>query len=105
MGLTWIDHDTIEKPVEEFAAVKSKLTKTLYTTMDGNVKPKTTLKLLETHVSEDSDEKSPTTPLQPPPGSTLQSSMSTSSSVSSSGTTASTTTEKNKKLSKLCALL
>uniref|UniRef100_A0A1A9WNF2 Phosphodiesterase n=1 Tax=Glossina brevipalpis TaxID=37001 RepID=A0A1A9WNF2_9MUSC len=160
MGLTWIDHDTIEKPVEEFAAcsdedikdieftvttlncnqqqqqqqqqhaddsstpehqrsisrlsikktgaigkaVKSKLTKTLYTSMDGNVKPKTTLKILETHVSEDSDDKSPTTPLQPPSASNLQSSISTSSSVSSSGTTASTT-EKNKKLSKLCALL
>ncbi|KAM7359224.1 phosphodiesterase 6 [Cochliomyia hominivorax] len=151
MGLTWIDHDTIDKPVEEFAAcaeedirdieftvttlnchpqqhsdetstpehhrgtsrlsmkktgaigkaVKSKLTKTLYNSMDG-VKPKTSLKLLETHVSEDLDDKSPTSPSQPPSGSTGQ--MSASSSISSSCTTTSAT-DKNKKRSKLCALL
>ncbi|KAI8118322.1 5'-cyclic phosphodiesterase, cGMP-specific 3' [Lucilia cuprina] len=151
MGLTWIDHDTIDKPVEEFAAcaeedikdieftvttlnchqqqhsdetstpehhrgtsrlsmkktgaigkaVKSKLTKTLYNSMDG-VKPKTSLKLLETHASEDLDDKSPTSPSQPPSGSTGQ--MSASSSISSSCTTTSAT-DKNKKRSKLCALL
>uniref|UniRef100_A0A1I8MS12 Phosphodiesterase n=1 Tax=Musca domestica TaxID=7370 RepID=A0A1I8MS12_MUSDO len=152
MGLTWIDHDTIDKPVEEFAAcndeeikdieftvttlnchqqhsddtstpehqrgisrlsmkktgalgkaVKSKLTKTLYNSMDGS-KPKTSLKLLETHASEDLEDKSPTSPSQPtgPGGSTGQ--MSASSSISSSCTTNSMT-DKNKKRSKLCALL
>ncbi|XP_061393022.1 cGMP-specific 3',5'-cyclic phosphodiesterase [Musca vetustissima] len=152
MGLTWIDHDTIDKPVEEFAAcndeeikdieftvttlnchqqhsddtstpehqrgisrlsikktgalgkaVKSKLTKTLYNSMDGS-KPKTSLKLLETHASEDLEDKSPTSPSQPtgPAGSTGQ--MSASSSISSSCTTNSIT-DKNKKRSKLCALL
>lgn len=82
-------------------AVKSKLTKTLYNSMDG-VKPKSSLKLLETHASEDLDDKSPTSPSQPPSGSTGQ--MSASSSISSSCTTASVT-DKNKKRSKLCALL
>ncbi|XP_073817223.1 phosphodiesterase 6 [Musca autumnalis] len=157
MGLTWIDHDTIDKPVEEFAAcndeeikdieftvttlnchqqqqqhsddtstpehhrgisrlsmkktggalgkaVKSKLTKTLYNSMDGS-KPKTSLKLLETHASEDLEDKSPTSPSQPtgpPVGSTGQ--MSASSSISSSCTTNSMT-DKNKKRSKLCSLL
>ncbi|XP_059219754.1 cGMP-specific 3',5'-cyclic phosphodiesterase [Stomoxys calcitrans] len=152
MGLTWIDHDTIDKPVEEFAActdedikdieftvttlnchqhsddtstpehqrgisrlsikktgalgkaVKSKLTKTLYNSMDG-AKPKTSLKLLETHASEDLDDKSPTSPSQPP-GTAVGSTghMSTSSSISSACTTNSAT-DKNKKRSKLCALL
>lgn len=81
-------------------AVKSKLTKTLYNSMDG-VKPKNSLKLLETHVSEDLDDKSPTSPSQPP-CSTGQ--ISASSSISSSCTTTSAT-DKNKKRSKLCALL
>ncbi|XP_075148817.1 phosphodiesterase 6 [Haematobia irritans] len=151
MGLTWIDHDTIDKPVEEFAActdedikdieftvttlnchqhsddtstpehqrgisrlsmkktgalgkaVKSKLTKTLYNSMDG-AKPKTSLKLLETHASEDLDDKSPTSPSQPPGAVGSTGHMSTSSSISSACTTHSVT-DKNKKRSKLCALL
>lgn len=150
MGLTWIDHDTIDKPVEEFAgcadeeikdieftvttlncnqqqsqhgtddsqtpehqrsgsrlsikktgalgkAVRSKLSKTLYNSMDGS-KPKTSLKLLESHVSEDMDDKSPTSPSQPQAGSMGR--MSASSSTSSAGTV-----DKTKKRSKLCALL
>ncbi|XP_037950287.1 cGMP-specific 3',5'-cyclic phosphodiesterase [Teleopsis dalmanni] len=145
MGLTWIDHDTIDKPVEEFAAcadeeikdieftvttlnchqqqhsddttpehhrggsrlsikktgalgkvVRSKLTKSLYNSMDG-VKPKTSLKLLESHVSEDLEDKSPTSPSQAVAGSGH---MSTSSSTSSAGIV-----DKTKKRSKLCALL
>ncbi|XP_068157489.1 cGMP-specific 3',5'-cyclic phosphodiesterase isoform X2 [Drosophila tropicalis] len=149
MGLTWIDHDTIDKPVEEFAgcadedikdieftvqtlncnqqsqetdahttpehhrsgsrlsmkktgalgkAVRSKLSKTLYNSMDGS-KPKTSLKLLESHVSEDMDDKSPTSPSQPHGGSVGR--MSASSSTSSAGTVV----DKTKKRSKLCALL
>ncbi|XP_030573302.1 cGMP-specific 3',5'-cyclic phosphodiesterase isoform X1 [Drosophila novamexicana] len=149
MGLTWIDHDTIDKPVEEFAGcadeeikdieftvttlncnqqsqhggddshtpehqrsgsrlsikktgalgkvVRSKLSKTLYNSMDGS-KPKTSLKLLESHVSEDMDDKSPTSPSQPHLGSVGR--MSASSSTSSAGTV-----DKSKKRSKLCALL
>lgn len=149
MGLTWIDHDTIDKPVEEFAGcadeeikdieftvttlncnqqsqhggddshtpehqrsgsrlsikktgalgkvVRSKLSKTLYNSMDGS-KPKTSLKLLESHVSEDMDDKSPTSPSQPNAGSVGR--MSASSSTSSAGTV-----DKTKKRSKLCALL
>ncbi|XP_017486581.1 PREDICTED: cGMP-specific 3',5'-cyclic phosphodiesterase isoform X2 [Rhagoletis zephyria] len=151
MGLTWIDHDTIDKPVEEFAgcadeeikdieftvttlnchpqqqhgddastpehhrgstrlsikktgalgkAVRSKLTKTLYNSMDG-VKQKSSFKLLDTHVSEDLDDKSPTSPSQPTaagPGH-----ISASSSTSSAGTVG--TAEKSKKRSKLCSLL
>ncbi|XP_032584415.1 cGMP-specific 3',5'-cyclic phosphodiesterase [Drosophila mojavensis] len=151
MGLTWIDHDTIDKPVEEFAGcadeeikdieftvttlncnqhggsagggedthtpehqrsssrlsikktgalgkvVRSKLSKTLYNSMDGS-KPKTSLKLLESHVSEDMDDKSPTSPSQPHSGSVGR--MSASSSTSSAGTV-----DKSKKRSKLCALL
>ncbi|KAL7728648.1 hypothetical protein ACLKA6_004032 [Drosophila palustris] len=150
MGLTWIDHDTIDKPVEEFAGcadeeikdieftvttlncnqqqsqhggddshtpehqrsssrlsikktgalgkvVRSKLSKTLYNSMDGS-KPKTSLKLLESHVSEDMDDKSPTSPSQPQAGSMGR--MSASSSTSSAGTV-----DKTKKRSKLCALL
>ncbi|XP_030375868.1 cGMP-specific 3',5'-cyclic phosphodiesterase [Scaptodrosophila lebanonensis] len=151
MGLTWIDHDTIDKPVEEFAGcadeeikdieftvttlncnqqlgsggggddsntpehqrsgsrlsikktgalgkvVRSKLTKTLYNSMDG-AKPKTSLKLLESHVSEDLDDKSPTSPCQPHGGNVGR--MSASSSTSSAGTV-----DKSKKRSKLCALL
>ncbi|KAH8310282.1 hypothetical protein KR044_000444 [Drosophila immigrans] len=153
MGLTWIDHDTIDKPVEEFAGcadeeikdieftvttlncnqqsqsqsqhggddshtpehqrsgsrlsikktgalgkvVRSKLSKTLYNSMDGS-KPKTSLKLLESHVSEDADDKSPTSPSQPHAGSVGR--MSASSSTSSAGTV-----DKTKKRSKLCALL
>lgn len=85
-------------------AVKSKLTKTLYNSMDG-VKPKTSLKLLETHVSEDlQDDRSPTSPSQAPTGSVGSTGqMSTSSSISSQCTTASA--DKGKKRSKLCALL
>ncbi|XP_036234287.2 cGMP-specific 3',5'-cyclic phosphodiesterase [Bactrocera oleae] len=151
MGLTWIDHDTIDKPVEEFAgcadeeikdieftvttlnchphqqhgddtstpehhrgstrlsikktgalgkAVRSKLTKTLYNSMDG-VKQKSSFKLLDSHVSEDLDDKSPTSPSQPMvagPGH-----ISASSSTSSAGTFS--TTDKSKKRSKLCSLL
>lgn len=84
-------------------AVKSKLTKTLYNSMDG-AKPKTSLKLLETHGSEDLDDKSPTSPSQPPSGPGSTGHMSASSSISSS-CTASSVTDKNKKRSKLCALL
>ncbi|ALC45432.1 Pde6 [Drosophila busckii] len=152
MGLTWIDHDTIDKPVEEFAGcadeeikdieftvttlncnqggaaaggehehtpehqrssgsrlsikktgalgkvVRSKLSKTLYNSMDGS-KPKTSLKLLESHVSEDMDDKSPTSPSQPQSGSVGR--MSASSSTSSAGTVV----DKTKKRSKLCSLL
>ncbi|CAD6993237.1 unnamed protein product [Ceratitis capitata] len=149
MGLTWIDHDTIDKPVEEFAgcadeeikdieftvttlnchvhgddatgtpehqrgstrlsikktgalgkAVRSKLTKTLYNSMDG-VKQKSSFKLLDSHVSEDLDDKSPTSPSQPMvtgPGH-----ISASSSTSSAGTVG--TADKSKKRSKLCSLL
>ncbi|XP_011182613.2 cGMP-specific 3',5'-cyclic phosphodiesterase isoform X1 [Zeugodacus cucurbitae] len=151
MGLTWIDHDTIDKPVEEFAgcadeeikdieftvttlnchphqqhgddastpehhrgstrlsikktgalgkAVRSKLTKTLYNSMDG-VKQKSSFKLLDSHVSEDLDDKSPTSPSQSVvagPGH-----ISASSSTSSAGTVS--TTDKSKKRSKLCSLL
>ncbi|XP_050325171.1 cGMP-specific 3',5'-cyclic phosphodiesterase [Bactrocera neohumeralis] len=151
MGLTWIDHDTIDKPVEEFAgcadeeikdieftvttlnchphqlhgddastpehhrgstrlsikktgalgkAVRSKLTKTLYNSMDG-VKQKSSFKLLDSHVSEDLDDKSPTSPSQPMvPG---PGHISASSSTSSAGTVS--TTDKSKKRSKLCSLL
>nr|Q298P4.3 RecName: Full=cGMP-specific 3',5'-cyclic phosphodiesterase; Flags: Precursor [Drosophila pseudoobscura pseudoobscura] len=155
MGLTWIDHDTIDKPVEEFAgcadeeikdieftvttlncnqqaqhgagaggddshtpehqrsgsrlsmkktgalgkAVRSKLSKTLYNSMDGS-KPKTSLKLLESHVSEDMDDKSPTSPSQPHAGGSVGR-MSASSSTSSAGTVV----DKSKKRSKLCSLL
>ncbi|XP_054730274.1 cGMP-specific 3',5'-cyclic phosphodiesterase [Anastrepha obliqua] len=151
MGLTWIDHDTIDKPVEEFAgcadeeikdieftvttlnchpqqqhgddastpehhrgstrlsikktgalgkAVRSKLTKTLYNSMDG-VKQKSSFKLLDSHLSEDLDDKSPTSPSQPTvagPGH-----ISASSSTSSAGTLS--TADKSKKRSKLCSLL
>ncbi|EDW24493.1 GL24177 [Drosophila persimilis] len=156
MGLTWIDHDTIDKPVEEFAgcadeeikdieftvttlncnqqaqhgagaggddshtpehqrsgsrlsmkktgalgkAVRSKLSKTLYNSMDGS-KPKTSLKLLESHVSEDMDDKSPTSPSQPPHAGGSVGRMSASSSTSSAGTVV----DKSKKRSKLCSLL
>ncbi|XP_032576154.1 cGMP-specific 3',5'-cyclic phosphodiesterase [Drosophila sechellia] len=152
MGLTWIDHDTIDKPVEEFAAcadeeikdieftvttlncnqqsqhgsedshtpehqrsgsrlsmkktgalgkaVRSKLSKTLYNSMDGS-KPKTSLKLLESHVSEDMDDKSPTSPSQPQASGSMGR-MSASSSTSSAG---GQMVDKSKKRSKLCALL
>ncbi|XP_044314396.1 cGMP-specific 3',5'-cyclic phosphodiesterase [Drosophila rhopaloa] len=152
MGLTWIDHDTIDKPVEEFAAcadeeikdieftvttlncnqqsqhgsedshtpehqrsgsrlsmkktgalgkaVRSKLSKTLYNSMDGS-KPKTSLKLLESHVSEDMDDKSPTSPSQPQASGSVGR-MSASSSTSSAG---GQMVDKSKKRSKLCALL
>ncbi|KAH8267291.1 hypothetical protein KR018_004747 [Drosophila ironensis] len=173
MGLTWIDHDTIDKPVEEFAAcadeeikdieftvttlncnqkdsqhgsedshtpehqrsgsrlsmkktgalgkaVRSKLSKTLYNSMDGS-KPKTSLKLLESHVSEDMDDKSPTSPSQPQASGSMGR-MSASSSTSSAGgqaqgsghgqvqgisqfQAAGTGQDKSKKRSKLCALL
>ncbi|XP_017002527.2 cGMP-specific 3',5'-cyclic phosphodiesterase [Drosophila takahashii] len=152
MGLTWIDHDTIDKPVEEFLAcadeeikdieftvttlncnqqsqhgsedshtpehqrsgsrlsmkktgalgkaVRSKLSKTLYNSMDGS-KPKTSLKLLESHVSEDMDDKSPTSPSQPQASGSMGR-MSASSSTSSAG---GQMVDKSKKRSKLCALL
>ncbi|XP_017047072.1 cGMP-specific 3',5'-cyclic phosphodiesterase [Drosophila ficusphila] len=152
MGLTWIDHDTIDKPVEEFAAcgdeeikdieftvttlncnqqsqhgsedshtpehqrsgsrlsmkktgalgkaVRSKLSKTLYNSMDGS-KPKTSLKLMESHVSEDMDDKSPTSPSQPQASGSMGR-MSASSSTSSAG---GQMVDKSKKRSKLCALL
>ncbi|XP_017100763.2 cGMP-specific 3',5'-cyclic phosphodiesterase isoform X2 [Drosophila bipectinata] len=164
MGLTWIDHDTIDKPVEEFAAcadeeikdieftvttlncnqsqqsqhgsedshtpehqrsgsrlsmkktgalgkaVRSKLSKTLYNSMDGS-KPKTSLKLLESHVSEDMDDKSPTSPSQPQASGSMGR-MSASSSTSSAGgqgqcqmAAAGQAQDKSKKRSKLCALL
>ncbi|XP_067619163.1 cGMP-specific 3',5'-cyclic phosphodiesterase isoform X4 [Eurosta solidaginis] len=153
MGLTWIDHDTIDKPVEEFSgcadeeikdieftvttlncqaqqqqhgddastpehhrtrlsmkktgalgkAVRSKLTKTLYNSMDG-VKQRSSFKLLDSHVSEDLDDKSPTSPSQPTASSAgAPSQMSASSSTSSAGTLC--TTDKSKKRSKLCSLL
>ncbi|XP_016950272.1 cGMP-specific 3',5'-cyclic phosphodiesterase [Drosophila biarmipes] len=152
MGLTWIDHDTIDKPVEEFAAcadeeikdieftvttlncnqqsqhgsedshtpehqrsgsrlsmkktgalgkaVRSKLSSKLYNSMDGS-KPKTSLKLLESHVSEDMDDKSPTSPSQPQASGSMGR-MSASSSTSSAG---GQMVDKSKKRSKLCALL
>ncbi|KAH8351092.1 hypothetical protein KR084_003692 [Drosophila pseudotakahashii] len=152
MGLTWIDHDTIDKPVEDFLAcadeeikdieftvttlncnqqsqhgsedshtpehqrsgsrlsmkktgalgkaVRSKLSKTLYNSMDGS-KPKTSLKLLESHVSEDMDDKSPTSPSQPQASGSMGR-MSASSSTSSAG---GQMVDKSKKRSKLCALL
>ncbi|KAH8383081.1 hypothetical protein KR009_006660 [Drosophila setifemur] len=155
MGLTWIDHDTIDKPVEEFAAcadeeikdieftvttlncnqqsqhgsedshtpehqrsgsrlsmkktgalgkaVRSKLSKTLYNSMDGS-KPKTSLKLLESHVSEDMDDKSPTSPSQPQASGSMGR-MSASSSTSSAGQIPVPVQDKSKKRSKLCALL
>lgn len=164
MGLTWIDHDTIDKPVEEFAAcadeeikdieftvttlncnqsqqsqhgsedshtpehqrsgsrlsmkktgalgkaVRSKLSKTLYNSMDGS-KPKTSLKLLESHVSEDMDDKSPTSPSQPLAAGSMGR-MSASSSTSSAGgqgqcqmAAQGQAQDKSKKRSKLCALL
>ncbi|KAH8247081.1 hypothetical protein KR032_008534 [Drosophila birchii] len=163
MGLTWIDHDTIDKPVEEFAAcedeeikdieftvttlncnqqsqsqhgsedshtpehqrsgsrlsmkktgalgkaVRSKLSKTLYNSMDGS-KPKTSLKLLESHVSEDMDDKSPTSPSQPQASGSMGR-MSASSSTSSAGggvvgaSGQVQVVDKSKKRSKLCALL
>ncbi|KAH8293700.1 hypothetical protein KR054_003289 [Drosophila jambulina] len=162
MGLTWIDHDTIDKPVEEFAAcedeeikdieftvttlncnqqsqsqhgsedshtpehqrsgsrlsmkktgalgkaVRSKLSKTLYNSMDGS-KPKTSLKLLESHVSEDMDDKSPTSPSQPQASGSMGR-MSASSSTSSAGGVVGASgqvqaVDKSKKRSKLCALL
>ncbi|XP_032305795.1 cGMP-specific 3',5'-cyclic phosphodiesterase isoform X2 [Drosophila ananassae] len=164
MGLTWIDHDTIDKPVEEFAAcadeeikdieftvttlncnqsqqsqhgsedshtpehqrsgsrlsmkktgalgkaVRSKLSKTLYNSMDGS-KPKTSLKLLESHVSEDMDDKSPTSPSQPQAAGSMGR-MSASSSTSSAGgqgqcqvAAPGQAQDKSKKRSKLCALL
>jgi len=148
MGLTWIDHDTIDKPVEEFAAcadeeikdieftvttlncnqqsqhgsedshtpehhrsgsrlsmkktgalgkaVRSKLSSKLYNSMDGS-KPKTSLKLLESHVSEDMDDKSPTSPSQPQASGSMGR-MSASSSTSSAG---GQVVDKSKKRSKL----
>jgi len=78
-------------------AVRSKLTKTLYNSMDG-IKPKSSLKLLDSHVSEDhQDDKSPTSPSQPPSN---MGRMSASSSTSSAGNA-----DKSKKRSKLCSLL
>lgn len=79
-------------------AVRSKLTKTLYNSMDG-VKPKSSIKLLESHTSEDLDDKSPTSPSQQPAG-MQHGQMSASSSTSSAGMS-----DKTKKRSKLCALL
>lgn len=158
MGLTWIDHDTIDKPVEEFAAcreeeikdieftvttlncqhasagggggdsndnstpehrgsrfssmkktgalgkvVRSKLSKTLYNSMDG-VKPKTPLKPLldvqsTTDIFKDKDSKlSTSTSHQDGSGTNLDRSPTSPQS-------SNTIPDKSKKRSKLCALL
>jgi len=81
-------------------AVRSKLSSKLYNSMDGS-KPKTSLKLLESHVSEDMDDKSPTSPSQPQASGSMGR-MSASSSTSSAG---GQMVDKSKKRSKLCALL